>query len=505
MGKKYVPGGVSPALVTPFTKKDELDEEAYRKLIRFVIDDLGVTGIVPAGSTGEFSSLFWDEQKKVIEIAVDEADGKVDVIAGTGTSGTKRTIAMTKHALDVGADTSLIVTPYYMKPTQRGLYKHYSAIADKVDMPIMLYQLPALTDVILPRMVVEDLAVEHENIVGMKCSWGNMPYLMEILERVKPVAPDFKILCGWDEIVLPALAAGVDGCILASANFIGDYWVKIKKLIEQGKLEEARKVEMELHKITRIIVKTGATGTKAALNMMGVKVRKPRLPLEIGGSISHELRSELRLELERIGKVKVEPIIALPDTPEKIEERFGQVDVTVDTILQNKLLVGEGFFGGDRPEMAHVDLLIGPRDGPVGAAFARALALVKDDPSKIEGHEPLLAILETNEAVKPDTILVPKVFIQNLRQASMVFGPVQSGVGKAVVQCVKDGFIPEKYVKDLVIIASVFVHPSAVSRNRVFVNNKKATAMAIRNAIENKPDLDYLFDAPARHPFKNEP
>ncbi|MHA1186113.1 MAG: 4-hydroxy-tetrahydrodipicolinate synthase [Candidatus Heimdallarchaeota archaeon] len=476
---KFLPGGVSPALVTPFTKKDELDEEAYRKLIRFVIDDLGVTGIVPAGSTGEFSSLFWDEQKRVIEIAVEEANGKVDVMAGTGTSGTKRTIEMTKFANDVGADAALVVTPYYMKPSQRGLYLHYSKLAEKVDMPIMLYQLPALTDVVLPRMVVEDLAVEHENIVGMKCSWGNMPYLMEILERVKPVAPEFKILCGWDEIVLPAFAAGVDGCILASANFIGDYWVKIKKLVETGKLEEARKLEMEIHKITRIIVKTGAAGTKTALNMMGVKVRKPRLPLEIGGSISHELRSD--------------------------EERFGQVDVTAETILQNKLLVGEGFFGGDRPEMAHVDLLIGPRDGPVGAAFARALALVKDDQTKVEGHEPLLALLETNEAVKPETILVPKVFIQNLRQASMVFGPVQAGVGQAVIQCIKDGFIPEKYVNKLVIIASVFVHPHAVSRNRVAVNNKKATIMAIRNAIEGKPDLDFLFEAPARHPLKNEP
>ena len=139
---KFLPGGVSPALVTPFTKKDELDEEAYRKLIRFVIDDLGVTGIVPAGSTGEFSSLFWDEQKRVIEIAVEEANGKVDVMAGTGTSGTKRTIEMTKFAKDVGADASLVVTPYYMKPSQRGLYQHYSPLADKVDMPIMLYRVP---------------------------------------------------------------------------------------------------------------------------------------------------------------------------------------------------------------------------------------------------------------------------------------------------------------------------------------------------------------------------
>ncbi|RLI67786.1 MAG: 4-hydroxy-tetrahydrodipicolinate synthase, partial [Candidatus Gerdarchaeota archaeon] len=115
MGKKFVPGGVSPALVTPFTKQDEFDEEAYRRLIRFVIDDLGVTGIVPAGSTGEFSSLFFEEQKRVIEVAVDEANGKVDVMAGTGTSGTKRTLEMTKHALDVGADAAVIITPYYMK------------------------------------------------------------------------------------------------------------------------------------------------------------------------------------------------------------------------------------------------------------------------------------------------------------------------------------------------------------------------------------------------------
>ncbi|MEA2071945.1 MAG: formaldehyde-activating enzyme [Asgard group archaeon] len=168
-------------------------------------------------------------------------------------------------------------------------------------------------------------------------------------------------------------------------------------------------------------------------------------------------------------------------------------------------MVGEGFFGGDRQEMGHVDLLMGPRNGPVGEAFAKALAMATKNPKKLEGHEPLLALLDTNEAVKPETILIPKVFIRNLRQAQMVFGPVQAGVAEGIIQCVKEGFIPEKYVNDLVVIASVFVHPQAVSRNRVYVNNRKATVMAVRKALENKPSLDYLFESSARHPLKNEP
>ena len=135
----FEPGGVNPALVTPFTKDgSKIDEEAFRRLIRHCIDTLGVTGLVPAGTTGEFSSLTLKEHKKVVEIAIEEAAGKVPVIAGAGASNTKNTIELVKHANKAGADACLVVTPYFLRPTLRGLYEHYRLVAE-VGLPILLY------------------------------------------------------------------------------------------------------------------------------------------------------------------------------------------------------------------------------------------------------------------------------------------------------------------------------------------------------------------------------
>jgi len=387
-----------------------------------------------------------------------------------------------------------------MKPSERGLFKHYSEIASKVDMPVVLYNIPVLTAVPFPRTVVEDLVDDHSNVVAIKDSSGNMSYLMELLERVKTLRSDFKILCGWDEIALPALAAGIDGLILASANFIGDEWIRIKKAVEQGRLGEARRLELEIHKITRFITKTGAAGTKAALNYMGVAVGKPRLPLEIGGSITYELREELRMELERIGKVELR-VVEIQITPDKVlQERFGVVGVTPAVITDFSLKIGESLFGSGA-EVAHIDLLIGLKSGHVGAAIATSLA------HPVKGHEPLLAVTQPNEKVKPDTLIVPTVAVRNMRQASMIFGPAQAGVAEAVVQSVKEGFIPKEAVEDLAIIANVFVHPSAVARRRVYVNNRKAAIQAIRKAIEGQNSIEELLstEGMARHPFKNEP
>jgi 4-hydroxy-tetrahydrodipicolinate synthase len=491
--------GVNAALVTPFTNQDTIDEEQFRALIRFCITKLGVTGLVPAGSTGEFSSLTRKEHQQIIEICIEEAHDKVAVIPGTGTSGTKRTLEMTHFAKDAGADGCVIVTPFYMKPTHRGLYKHYSDIASKVDIPIILYNIPCLTDVVLPRTVVEDLVDEYSNIVGLKDSSGNMSYIMELIERVRLLQPNFKILCGWDEIAFPALAAGIDGLILASANFLADKWIHIKNAVRDGHLHEARKLELEIHKLTRFITKTGASGVKTALNYMGIDVGKPRLPLEYGGSISYELREELRIELERIGKIHRQEI-KIQVTPEiTLTERFGTVGITPKIISDFSLKIGEALFGSGA-EVAHIDLLIGLKQGPVGNAIIQSFA----NPSG--GNDALLAITQPNEKVKPDTLIVPTVKAKNMRQASMVYGPAQAGIAEGILQSVKDGFIPQQAVDHLAIIANVFVHPSAVARRRVFVNNRKAVTHAIRKAIEGRNSIDELLQTTgmARHPFKNE-
>lgn len=193
-----------PALVTPFTDDGRsVDEERFRRLIGHLID-LGVTGLVPCGTTGEFQNLSEQERKRAVEVAVDEANHRVPVIAGSGASGTDLAIEKARHAKDVGADAAIVVTPYYHKPTNRGLYEHFRKIAEAVDIPIVVYNIPQATGVSLPWQIVEDL-VEIPNIAGLKDSSGELRFILAVLEKVGERLP---VMCGNDEVVLPALAAG---------------------------------------------------------------------------------------------------------------------------------------------------------------------------------------------------------------------------------------------------------------------------------------------------------
>ncbi|MFW9831856.1 MAG: 4-hydroxy-tetrahydrodipicolinate synthase, partial [Candidatus Thorarchaeota archaeon] len=260
----FEPGGVNPALITPFTKEGaSVDEAAFRRLIRYCIDDLKVSGLVPAGTTGEFTSLTNEEHKQVVKIAVEEAAGKVPVIAGAGASSTKATIELVTFAEKVGADAALVVTPYYMRPSLRGLYEHYRLVAE-VGLPILLYNIPQCTGLDMPWQIVEDLA-DLDNIVGLKDSSGQLKLILAVLEKV---GSKIRVLCGHDEVVFPALASGCAGCILASAQLIGDIWVDMLKKVQSGKFAEAIALQLKVQKLTRLIVSSGAVGVKAGLKMM---------------------------------------------------------------------------------------------------------------------------------------------------------------------------------------------------------------------------------------------
>jgi len=491
----FKPEGILPALVTPFTDDGKAtDEERLRALVSHCIK-LGVHGVVPCGTTGEFVNLTMEEKKRVIDIVIDEADGKVSVVAGTGASGTDQALEMTKYAKDAGADAALIVTPFYLKPTNRGIYQHYFTIASEVDLPIILYNIPQCTGVQLAWEMVEDLA-QISNIVGLKDSSGQLGYILAVLEKVRD---KINVMCGHDEVVVAALAAGCSGAILASANVIPDVWVQIYNHVKKGELQKARELQYKIQKMARIIAGSGAVGTKAALNMMKVKAGPVRKPLSVGGELTYEAREELRIELEKIGKIKPKSItFEIGEKP--LEERFRAIDVTPEIIRDFKLRVGEAL-AGQGAEVAHIDLLIGKKDGPLGEAFAKA----KSAPAP--GHEPLLAILEPNLAVKPVTLIVPTVTIRGMRQASMVYGPAQTAVAKAVIDSVADGIIPKEAAEELTIIANVFVHPTAVDRQRVYINNYKAMRHAIRRAIEGRPTMDELIENKDRskHPFKYTP
>jgi len=491
----YKPEGILPALVTPFTDDGKaVDEQRLRTLVNHCID-LGVHGVVPCGTTGEFVNLTDEEKKRVIKIVVDEVNGRVPVIAGTGASGTDEAVEMTRYAKDIGATAALIVTPFYLKPADRGIYEHYFTIANKVDMPIILYNIPQCTGLPLPWQMVEDLA-QIPNIVGVKDSSGQLSFILAVLEKVRD---KLNVLCGHDEVVVAALAAGCSGAILASANIVPDIWIKIYDHVKKGELEQARELQYKVQKIARIIAGSGAVGTKEALKMMKIKVGPVRMPLSVGGELTYESKEELRLDLEKIGKVQSKRT-AVEVTEQPLKERFATVGIKAEAIKGLKMMIGEAL-AGQGVEVAHIDLLIGNKDGAVAEAFARAKA------TPTPGHEPLLAILEPNLSVKPVTLIVPTVTITGMRQASMIYGPAQTAVAKAVIDCVADGTIPKGTVEEFIIIANVFVHPSAVDRQRVYLNNYKAMRHALRKALENRPSIDELIDNKDRskHPFKYSP
>lgn len=492
----FRPSGVIPALVTPFTDDGkQVDEERLRALVRYVLEK-GATGVVPCGTTGEVQNLTVEERKLVSKIVIDEVKGRVPVIVGTGCSSTDLTVEMTKHAKDAGADAALIVTPYYHKPALRGIYEHYRIVAETVDLPIMLYNIPQVTGVQLPWQVVEDLA-EIPNIVGVKDSSGELRYILALIEKT---SPKLSIMCGHDEVVLPALAAGCSGMILASANIIPDVWRQLYDSFQRGELQKAREIQLKVQKFCRVIVKSGSVGPKAAMDMIGVKVGPVRLPLTQGGELTYEDREELRIDLEKLGKISPRTVAFEISPGKPLEQRFSAVDITAETIRDFNLKVGEALVGEDS-DVAHIDLMMGRKDGPLGEAFAKAKA------SPSPGHEPLVAILEPNLAVKPLTLIVPTVTVRGMRQASLVYGPAQAAVAKAVVDTVDEGFIPKSAVDDLLVIVNVFVHPSAVDRKRVYINNYKAMRHALRKAVENRPGIEELLQNKerAKHPFRYTP
>jgi 4-hydroxy-tetrahydrodipicolinate synthase len=485
---EFRPKGVMPALVTPFNKDESINEEQLRALVRRHIE-LGVTGLVPCGTTGEFVNMTFEERLEVIKIVVDEANGKVPVIAGTGETGTKLVIDATKKATDIGADAAIIVSPYYLKPKAKGLYDHYATIAEKTDIPIVLYNIPVCTGYSIPWTVIEDLA-DIDNIVAVKDSSGDHRYFAALLEKV---SDKISVLIGWDENVLAAFTGGAAGLILASANVIPEIYLEMFDLVKKNKLVEAQNLMKKIQKFARMIAGTGALGVKSCLNFMDIPVGKCRKPIIMGDALSYELRDEFRIELEKLGYIKKKEISFELDEKE-LTSRFYKVGVTPSKIKDFDLKVGESLIGS-RAELAHIDLLIGDKKGPVGQAYARILT-----ESNKEEQEP-------NMQVKPATIMIPTVKPTSLRHASLVYGPAQAAIAKAVMQCVEDGILPKDLSEELVMIVNVFVHPSASSRKRVFINNYKATRNAIRKAMELQPSVDEALEnkESARHPFRNDP
>ena len=266
--------GVFVAIVTPF-KNGKIDEEALRGLIDFQIAG-GVDGIVPCGTTGESATLNHEEHDQVIRVAVDACKGEASVLAGTGSNSTQEAIQLSRNAKNAGADGLLQITPYYNKPNQEGLYHHFSSIADAVDLPIVLYNVPSRTSVnMVPETVVR--LAKIKNIVGTKEASGSLQAISQIIDTC---GDDFIVLSGDDPLLWPILAIGGKGVISVTANILPAKVAALCKAAAIGDIAEARSLHYELMDINdSLFIDTNPVPIKAALHLMGKIENELRAPL----------------------------------------------------------------------------------------------------------------------------------------------------------------------------------------------------------------------------------
>jgi 4-hydroxy-tetrahydrodipicolinate synthase len=271
--------GTIVALVTPF-KNGKLDKKALKNLVDFQIEN-GTKAIVACGTTGEASTLSYEEHEAVIDIIIETAKGRVPVIAGTGSNNTCEAIELTKYAKKAGADASLVVTPYYNKPTQEGMFRHYKALADAVDLPMILYNVPGRTGVnLLPGTVARLAAIK--NIVAVKEASGNLGQVCEI---IRSVPRDFTVLSGDDGLFFPMMALGAKGVISVASNVAPRLMSDLYDAWVAGDVEKARAIHYKLWPLFDVLfVETNPIPVKTAVALMGMVAEEFRLPLSPMGA-----------------------------------------------------------------------------------------------------------------------------------------------------------------------------------------------------------------------------
>ena len=266
------------ALITPF-KNNKLDEDNYTKLIQHHIQN-GTSGIVPAGTTGESPTLTHDEHKRVIELSVKESNGKIPVIAGTGSNSTREAVELSKHAEDLGADGLLIVTPYYNKPTQEGLFQHYKKINDNVGIPIIIYNIPSRSVI---DMSIETMTrlFELKNIIGVKDATGD---LNRVDLQLKAMGKEFVQLTGEDNNVLEFNKKGGVGCISVTANIAAKLCAEFQKssslINDENEQKKAKKINDMLEPLHKaLFIESNPSPVKYAASLLNLAPEDVRLPL----------------------------------------------------------------------------------------------------------------------------------------------------------------------------------------------------------------------------------
>ncbi|MGA2934998.1 MAG: 4-hydroxy-tetrahydrodipicolinate synthase [Methanomicrobiales archaeon] len=273
--------GVFPAIITPFRtgSRPDLDLEGLRANVAWLVEQ-GVHGIVPCGSTGESATMSHKEHEKVIEETVDVVNGKIPVLAGTGSNNTEEAVLLTKAAKNIGADGVLVISPYYNKPNRSGLVKHYTKIAN-LDIPVVMYNVPGRTGQNLndfkPSLVAE--LAKHPNIVGIKEASGNLGQMWQIIEETRDES--FHLISGDDNLTLPILELGGVGVISVAANVEPARMVELYESFKKGDYMRARKIHFELEPLFKdLFIDTNPIPVKKAVELRGMAAGPVRLPLD---------------------------------------------------------------------------------------------------------------------------------------------------------------------------------------------------------------------------------
>jgi 4-hydroxy-tetrahydrodipicolinate synthase len=294
MARPRIAGAWVP-LVTPF-RNGSVDDQTLRSLIEQLISG-GASGMVPCGTTGESPTLSHDEHKRVIELTIKSCMGKVPVMAGTGSNSTSEAIELTQHAERAGADSALLVVPYYNRPSQAGLISHFRQVAAQTSLPLVLYNIPKRTGVNLDAASVIELS-KVDNIVGIKEASGDMGQIMDIIAGAR----EFSVLTGDDQLLFAMCCLGGAGGILACAHVLPGEWMRIVSLVEQGKIAEARALHYRMLPLVKALFsETNPVPVKAALELMGIPVGPPRPPLL---PASEACRQRVAAELRRLGVIQ---------------------------------------------------------------------------------------------------------------------------------------------------------------------------------------------------------
>lgn len=267
--------GVYCAMVTPFTTRDEIDVEGMRSNIEY-LQKGGVAGLVPCGSTGESATLTFDEHKKLIEVTVDAA--RVPVVAGTGSNSTSEAVDLTRYAQDVGADAALLIVPYYNKPMKSGLVKHFGAIADACEIPLILYNIPGRTGINMDAETISAIAHEYSNVAGVKEASANFSQISDIVELTQDL--NFCVISGDDGLTLPMMALGATGVISVAADLFPKKMGQLTQFCLDGNYAKAREVHFQLAPLFKaLFLETNPIPIKKACDLLGLAGGPLRLPL----------------------------------------------------------------------------------------------------------------------------------------------------------------------------------------------------------------------------------